>query len=75
MMRVDDLNGQGYDQGMGANGGVDGVNGNVSNQGNAGNQNGNVVNENVQRERSFVGKAINCGGTLNRKAKPESDAV
>ncbi|GKD91744.1 putative reverse transcriptase domain-containing protein, partial [Tanacetum coccineum] len=29
MMRVDDLNGQGNDQGMGANGGVEGVNGNV----------------------------------------------
>ncbi|GKE49466.1 hypothetical protein Tco_1480724, partial [Tanacetum coccineum] len=39
--RVDDLNGQGNDQGMGANGGV-------SNRGNVRNQNGNVVNENVQ---------------------------
>ncbi|GKF93679.1 hypothetical protein Tco_0283379, partial [Tanacetum coccineum] len=28
-VRVDDLNGQGNDQEMGANGGVDGVNGNV----------------------------------------------
>ncbi|GJV18817.1 hypothetical protein Tco_1367837 [Tanacetum coccineum] len=27
--RVDDLNGQGNDQGMGANGGVEGVNGNA----------------------------------------------
>ncbi|GKA57575.1 hypothetical protein Tco_0756763, partial [Tanacetum coccineum] len=27
--RVNDLNGQGNDQGMGANGGVEGVNGNV----------------------------------------------
>ncbi|GJU78188.1 hypothetical protein Tco_1275258 [Tanacetum coccineum] len=27
--RVEDLNGQGNDQGMGANGGVEGVNGNV----------------------------------------------
>nr|GEX60450.1 hypothetical protein [Tanacetum cinerariifolium] len=27
--RVNDLNGQGNDQGMGANGGIDGVNGNV----------------------------------------------
>ncbi|GJW63587.1 putative reverse transcriptase domain-containing protein [Tanacetum coccineum] len=36
--RVDDLNGQGNDQGMGANRGVKGVNEN----------NGNVVNENVQ---------------------------
>nr|GEV38340.1 reverse transcriptase domain-containing protein [Tanacetum cinerariifolium] len=39
---VDDLNGQGNDQGIGANRGVEGVNGNV------GNQNSNVVNENVQ---------------------------
>ncbi|GJX00500.1 putative reverse transcriptase domain-containing protein [Tanacetum coccineum] len=46
--RVDELNGQGNDQGLRANGGVEGVNGNVSNRGNVGNQNGNVVNENVQ---------------------------
>ncbi|GKB96345.1 hypothetical protein Tco_0982482, partial [Tanacetum coccineum] len=53
--RVDDLNGQGNNQGLGANGDVKGVNGNVKgvnggvgNQGNIGNQNGNVVNENVQ---------------------------
>nr|GEW42795.1 putative reverse transcriptase domain-containing protein [Tanacetum cinerariifolium] len=46
--RVDDLNGQRTDQGMGANGGIEGVNGNVGNQGNGRNQNGNVVNENVQ---------------------------
>ncbi|GKF74066.1 hypothetical protein Tco_0220398, partial [Tanacetum coccineum] len=46
--RIDDLNDQGNDQGMGANGGVEGVNGNVGNQGNAGNQNGNMVNENVR---------------------------
>ncbi|GKD83971.1 putative reverse transcriptase domain-containing protein, partial [Tanacetum coccineum] len=53
---VDELNGQGNDQGVGANGGVEGVNGNnllpamlaqVGNQGNVGNPNGNVVNENV----------------------------
>ncbi|GKD83835.1 hypothetical protein Tco_1350674 [Tanacetum coccineum] len=45
--RVDELNGQGNDQGMGANRGVEGVNGNVvSNRGNVGNQNGNVVNQN-----------------------------
>ncbi|GJT89574.1 reverse transcriptase domain-containing protein [Tanacetum coccineum] len=36
--RVYELNGQGNDQGLGANGGIEGVNGN----------NGNVVNENVQ---------------------------
>ncbi|GKB28606.1 hypothetical protein Tco_0868007, partial [Tanacetum coccineum] len=46
--RVEDLNGQGNNQGLGANGGIEGVNKNVSNRGNARNQNGNVVNENVQ---------------------------
>ncbi|GJW72319.1 putative reverse transcriptase domain-containing protein, partial [Tanacetum coccineum] len=53
--RVDDLNGQGNNQGLRANGGVEGVNrnvagvnGGVGNQGNVRNQNGNVVNENVQ---------------------------
>nr|GEZ79110.1 hypothetical protein [Tanacetum cinerariifolium] len=50
--RVDELNGQGNDQGLGANENVEGVNGNVvgvnvGNQGNVRNQNGNVVNENV----------------------------
>ncbi|GKE92975.1 hypothetical protein Tco_1574070, partial [Tanacetum coccineum] len=52
---IDELNVQGNDQGMGANGGVEGINGNVEgvndqvgNQGNVGNQNGNVVNENIQ---------------------------
>nr|GEY41344.1 reverse transcriptase domain-containing protein [Tanacetum cinerariifolium] len=47
---VDKLNGKGNDQGVGANGGIEGVNGNVEgvgNQGNVGNQNGNVVNQNV----------------------------
>nr|GEW98803.1 hypothetical protein [Tanacetum cinerariifolium] len=46
--RVDELNGQGNDQCLGANGSVEGVNGNVGNQGNVENQNVNVVNENVQ---------------------------
>ncbi|GKD36368.1 hypothetical protein Tco_1251877, partial [Tanacetum coccineum] len=46
--RVDELNGQGNDQGLGANRGVEGVHGNVSNRGNVRNQNSNVVNENVQ---------------------------
>ncbi|GJW54934.1 putative reverse transcriptase domain-containing protein [Tanacetum coccineum] len=53
--RVDEWNGQGNDQGLRANGNVEGVNGNVEgvmsqvgNQGNVGSQNGNVVNENVQ---------------------------
>ncbi|GJR26749.1 hypothetical protein Tco_1102981 [Tanacetum coccineum] len=60
--RVDDLNGQGNDQGMGANGGAPDFStiiaqqlqnllpvmlAQVGNQGNVGNQNGNVVNENV----------------------------
>ncbi|GKB67141.1 putative reverse transcriptase domain-containing protein, partial [Tanacetum coccineum] len=51
---VDELNGQGNDQGIGANRGIEGANGNVegangvSNRGNVGNQNGNVVNEKVQ---------------------------
>ncbi|GJV66391.1 putative reverse transcriptase domain-containing protein [Tanacetum coccineum] len=48
---VGELNGQGNDQGVGANGGIEGVNGNVDavcNQGNVGNQNDNVVNENIQ---------------------------
>ncbi|GJX97760.1 putative reverse transcriptase domain-containing protein [Tanacetum coccineum] len=52
---VDDLNGQGNDQGMGAN--------EVSNQGNVGNQNGNVVNENVQENvRNVIvnGNRVGC---------------
>ncbi|GJW20262.1 putative reverse transcriptase domain-containing protein [Tanacetum coccineum] len=90
--RVKDLNGQGNDQGMGANGGVEGVNENVeganggapdfsaiiaqqlqnllpamlalvSNRGNVGNQNGNVVNENVQKNVGNVivnGNRVGC---------------
>ncbi|GJX23037.1 putative ribonuclease H-like domain-containing protein [Tanacetum coccineum] len=61
--RVDDLNGQGNDQDMGANGGVEGVNGNVSNQGNVGNQNSNVVNENVKENVRNVlvnGNRVGC---------------
>ncbi|GJV10096.1 putative reverse transcriptase domain-containing protein [Tanacetum coccineum] len=51
--RVDELNGQRNDQGLEANGGVEGnllpaMLANVSNRGNVRNQNGNVVNENVQ---------------------------
>nr|GEY74745.1 reverse transcriptase domain-containing protein [Tanacetum cinerariifolium] len=42
--RVDALNGQGNNQGEGANGNVEGV----GNQGNVGSQNGNVVNKSVQ---------------------------
>ncbi|GJU40301.1 reverse transcriptase domain-containing protein [Tanacetum coccineum] len=46
--RVNELNGQGNDQGLGVNRNVEGVNGGVGNQGNVGNQNGNASNENVQ---------------------------
>ncbi|GJR26814.1 putative reverse transcriptase domain-containing protein [Tanacetum coccineum] len=55
--RVDELNGQGNDQGMGANGGnlLPAMLAQVSNRGNVGNQNGNVVNVNVQEN---VGNVI-----------------
>ncbi|GJX05868.1 hypothetical protein Tco_0193800 [Tanacetum coccineum] len=61
--RVEDLNGQGNNQGLGANGGIEGVNKNVSNRGNVGNQNGNVVNENVQENVGNMlvnGNQIGC---------------
>ncbi|GJU45548.1 putative reverse transcriptase domain-containing protein [Tanacetum coccineum] len=70
--RVEDLNGQGNDKGLGANGGVEGANkGNllpamlaqVSNRGNVGNQNGNVVNENIQENVGNVlvnGNRVGC---------------
>ncbi|GKC68493.1 putative reverse transcriptase domain-containing protein, partial [Tanacetum coccineum] len=54
--RVDELNGHGNDQGLGANRGV-------SNRGNVGNQNGNVVNENVQKNIENVivnGNRVGC---------------
>nr|GEX81058.1 putative reverse transcriptase domain-containing protein [Tanacetum cinerariifolium] len=63
---VDELNGQGNDQRVGANGGVEGVNRNVEgvgNQGNVGNQNGNVVNENLQENVRNVlmnGNRVGC---------------
>nr|GEY82721.1 retrotransposon protein, putative, Ty3-gypsy subclass [Tanacetum cinerariifolium] len=67
---VDDLNGQGNDQGLGSNRGVEGVNANVEgvnegvgNQGNVRNQNGNVVNENVQKSVRNVlvnGNRVGC---------------
>ncbi|GJZ15334.1 putative reverse transcriptase domain-containing protein, partial [Tanacetum coccineum] len=50
--RVEDLNGQGNNQGLGANGGVEGVN-----------RNGNVVNENVQENMGNVlvnGNRVGC---------------
>nr|GEU54679.1 hypothetical protein [Tanacetum cinerariifolium] len=53
--RVDDLNGQGNDQGMRAN--------RVGNQGNVKNRNGNVVNENVQKNVRNVlvnGNRVGC---------------
>ncbi|GKA96053.1 putative reverse transcriptase domain-containing protein [Tanacetum coccineum] len=53
---VDELNGQGNDQGIGANG-------NVSNRGNVGNQNGNVINENIQENvRNVIvnGNRVGC---------------
>ncbi|GJZ95174.1 putative reverse transcriptase domain-containing protein [Tanacetum coccineum] len=68
---VDELNGQGNDQGLGANGGIEGVNGNVEgvnraqvgNQGNVGNQDGIVVNENAQENIGNVlvnGNRVGC---------------
>ncbi|GKE18052.1 putative reverse transcriptase domain-containing protein, partial [Tanacetum coccineum] len=61
--RVDDLNGQGNDQGMGANRGnlLPAMLSQVSNRGNVGNQNGNVVNENVQEN---VGNMIVNGNQV-----------
>ncbi|GKB73130.1 putative reverse transcriptase domain-containing protein [Tanacetum coccineum] len=68
--RVNELNGQGNDQRLGANGGVEGVNRNVEgvnrgvgNQENVGNQNGNVVNENVQENLGNLivnGNRVDC---------------
>ncbi|GJZ37187.1 hypothetical protein Tco_0583378 [Tanacetum coccineum] len=63
--RVDELNGQGNDQGLGANGGnlLPAVLAQVRNQGNVRNQNGNVVNENVQgniRNVIVNGNRVGC---------------
>ncbi|GJT66690.1 reverse transcriptase domain-containing protein [Tanacetum coccineum] len=63
--RVDELNGQGNDQGMGANRGnlLPAMLAQVSNCGNVGNQNGNVVNENVQENIRNVlvnGNRVGC---------------
>ncbi|GKF40685.1 hypothetical protein Tco_0124027 [Tanacetum coccineum] len=62
---VDDLNGQGNDQGLRANGGnlLPAMIAQVGNQGNVGNQNGNVVNENVQENVGNVivnGNQVGC---------------
>nr|GEZ22188.1 reverse transcriptase domain-containing protein [Tanacetum cinerariifolium] len=59
--RIDDLNGQGNDQGLRINEGVEGINRNVGNQGNVGNQNGNVVNENIQEN---VGNVLVNGNRI-----------
>ncbi|GKE70310.1 hypothetical protein Tco_1528382, partial [Tanacetum coccineum] len=79
--RVDELNGQGNYQGLGANRGVDGVNRNnllpailaqVGNQGNVGNQNGNVVNENVYESVRNVlvnGNQDMSGCSIDQKVK------
>nr|GEU63363.1 hypothetical protein [Tanacetum cinerariifolium] len=69
---VDDLNGQGNDQGMGANGGVEGANENVGNQGNVRNENANVVNENVRNvimdeKMEFVHDMSDC--SIDQKVK------
>ncbi|GJX48149.1 putative reverse transcriptase domain-containing protein [Tanacetum coccineum] len=65
--RVDDLNGQGNDQGLRANRGVENLLpamlARVGNQGNFGNQNGNMVNENVQENVENVivnGNRVGC---------------
>ncbi|GJS94810.1 putative reverse transcriptase domain-containing protein [Tanacetum coccineum] len=61
---VDDLNGQGNDQGMELIGNLlPAMLAQVSNRGNAGNQNGNVVNENVQENvRNVIvnGNRVGC---------------
>ncbi|GJR35350.1 putative reverse transcriptase domain-containing protein [Tanacetum coccineum] len=69
---VDELNGQGNDQGMGANRGVEGVNENVGNQGSVGNPNGNVVNENVQEN---IGNVIVNGNREDFKFMMIEDFV
>ncbi|GJT28844.1 hypothetical protein Tco_0909119, partial [Tanacetum coccineum] len=63
--RVDELNGQVNDQGLGANGGnlLPPILAQVGNQGNVGNQNGNVVNKNVQENVRNVlvnGNQVGC---------------
>nr|GEW75828.1 putative reverse transcriptase domain-containing protein [Tanacetum cinerariifolium] len=80
--RVDDLNGQGNDRRMRANGGAPDFStiianqlqnllpamlGQVGNQGNVGNQNGNVVNENVQENVGNVLVNGNWVGCLYRE--------
>ncbi|GJY94081.1 reverse transcriptase domain-containing protein [Tanacetum coccineum] len=61
---VDELNGQGNDQGLGANRNnlLPAILAQVGNQGNVGNQNGNVVNKNVQKNDM-------SGCSINQKVK------
>ncbi|GJS46794.1 reverse transcriptase domain-containing protein [Tanacetum coccineum] len=62
--RVDDLNGQGNDQGIGANGEpLTRMLARVGNQGNVGDQNGNVINENIQEN---VGNVIVNGNWIDK---------
>ncbi|GJW32993.1 putative reverse transcriptase domain-containing protein [Tanacetum coccineum] len=70
--RIDELNGQGNDQGLGANGGnlLPAMLAQVSNRGNVGNQNGNVVNENVQEN---VGNVIVNGNRVGFNVVELSD--
>ncbi|GJR75799.1 putative reverse transcriptase domain-containing protein [Tanacetum coccineum] len=56
--RIDDLNGQGNDQGMGAKGGVEGVNGNVEGGPMGGAPNGNVVTEIVLEDVRIVEQKV-----------------
>ncbi|GJU18083.1 retrovirus-related pol polyprotein from transposon TNT 1-94 [Tanacetum coccineum] len=69
--RVEDLNGQGNDQGLGANGGnlLPAMLAQVINRGNVGNRNGNVVNKNVQEN---VGNVLVNGNWVG--VKPSTSA-
>nr|GEX53466.1 putative reverse transcriptase domain-containing protein [Tanacetum cinerariifolium] len=78
--RVDDLNGQGNDQRIGANEGVEGnllpaMLSQIGNQGNVRNQNGNVVNENVQGNVKNVlvnGNRVEKRGNMGESSKDKS---
>ncbi|GKD72488.1 hypothetical protein Tco_1330770, partial [Tanacetum coccineum] len=76
--RIDELNGQGNDQGIGANGGVENLLpamlAQVSNRGNVGNQNGNMVNENIQENIGNVivnGNRVGCSYKEFLACKPK----
>ncbi|GJT22323.1 hypothetical protein Tco_0892260 [Tanacetum coccineum] len=71
---VDELNGQGNDQGLGGNGGnlLPAMLAQVSNQGYVGNQNGNVVNESIQENvRNVIvnGNRDMNGCSIDQKVK------